>query len=69
MGESDKKDKDDNVKVVVRCRPLNQKEIDGGYKNTVSCDEVNGAVTVNRPNDPPKTFSFVSVSIIIDPRS
>lgn len=62
MGENEK-GKDDNVKVIVRCRPLNQKEKEGGYKEAVSCDEVNGSVTVNRPNDPPKVFTFVTVSI------
>ena len=55
MGE---KGKDDNVKVIVRCRPLNQSEKDGGYKEAVVNDEVNGMVTINRPNDPPKQFTF-----------
>jgi len=48
----------DNVKVIVRCRPLNSKEKSGGYKEAVQCDEINGRVLIERPNDPPKTFTF-----------
>ena len=48
----------DNVKVIVRCRPLNSKEKSGGYKEAVQCDEVNGRVLIERPNDPPKVFFF-----------
>ena len=58
MGE---KNKDDNVKVIVRCRPLNQKDKDSGHKMTVKCDDVNGMVTIERPNDPPKQFTFDTV--------
>jgi len=53
----------DNVRVVVRCRPLNDKE-----KNVmkctiaVKCDEARGSVTVqqsaSRSSDPPKVFTF-----------
>ncbi|KAJ0003052.1 hypothetical protein NQD34_008201 [Periophthalmus magnuspinnatus] len=54
----------DNVKVVVRCRPLNQKEILMGNKQAVIVDEIRGTITVNRletPNEPPKTFTFDTV--------
>ncbi|KAF7702335.1 kinesin-like protein KIF3A [Silurus meridionalis] len=54
----------DNVKVVVRCRPLNQKEKATGYKQSVSVDEIRGTITVNKlemTNEPPKTFTFDTV--------
>nr|XP_023698185.1 kinesin-like protein KIF3A [Paramormyrops kingsleyae] len=54
----------DNVKVVVRCRPLNQKEKVMGFKQAVLVDEIRGSITVNRadtPNEPPKTFTFDTV--------
>ena len=54
----------DNVKVVVRCRPLNQKEVLMGFKKSVVVDEIRGTVTVNKlenPQEPPKTFTFDTV--------
>ncbi|XP_048086688.1 kinesin-like protein KIF3A isoform X2 [Alosa alosa] len=54
----------DNVKVVVRCRPLNQKEKMMGHKLAVSVDEMRGTITVNKhetTNEPPKTFTFDTV--------
>nr|ALP83459.1 kinesin family member 3A [Boleophthalmus pectinirostris] len=54
----------DNVKVVVRCRPLNQKETMMGHKQAVIVDEIRGTITVNKletPNEPPKTFTFDTV--------
>ncbi|XP_061090698.1 kinesin-like protein KIF3A isoform X2 [Conger conger] len=54
----------DNVKVVVRCRPLNQKEKMMGHKLAVSVDEIRGTITVNKletSNEPPKTFTFDTV--------
>ncbi|XP_071381285.1 kinesin-like protein KIF3A isoform X1 [Centroberyx affinis] len=54
----------DNVKVVVRCRPLNQKEKMMGHKQAVSVDEIRGTITVNKletPHEPPKTFTFDTV--------
>lgn len=51
----------DNVRVVVRCRPLNSKE-KNEMKCTVAvkCDEVRGTVSVQqtRSADPPKVFTF-----------
>jgi len=48
--------------VVVRCRPINQKEKDTHCKVSVHVDEVRGTITVNNPNgsagDPPKVFTF-----------
>uniref|UniRef100_A0A8C7J3D1 Kinesin-like protein n=1 Tax=Oncorhynchus kisutch TaxID=8019 RepID=A0A8C7J3D1_ONCKI len=54
----------DNVKVVVRCRPLNQKERSMGHKQAVSVDENRGTITVNKletTHEPPKTFTFDTV--------
>ena len=54
----------DNVKVVVRCRPLNQKEKQMGSKQAVSVDEIRGTITVNKletQHEPPKCFTFDTV--------
>ncbi|KAK7922875.1 hypothetical protein WMY93_009777 [Mugilogobius chulae] len=60
----EKQEVSDNVKVVVRCRPLNQKETMMGHKQAVIVDEIRGTITVNKldtPNEPPKTFTFDTV--------
>ncbi|XP_035266186.1 kinesin-like protein KIF3A isoform X2 [Anguilla anguilla] len=62
--EKPEREVSDNVKVVVRCRPLNQKEKMMGHKLSVSVDEIRGTITVNKletPNEPPKTFTFDTV--------
>uniref|UniRef100_A0A6I8PHU0 Kinesin-like protein n=1 Tax=Ornithorhynchus anatinus TaxID=9258 RepID=A0A6I8PHU0_ORNAN len=54
----------DNVKVVVRCRPFNEREKAMCYKLSVSVDEMRGTITVNKTdsaNEPPKTFTFDTV--------
>ncbi|XP_071267857.1 kinesin-like protein KIF3A isoform X1 [Salvelinus alpinus] len=64
MDKSDKPEIMDNVKVVVRCRPLNQKERSMGHKQAVSVDENRGTITVNKletTHEPPKTFTFDTV--------
>uniref|UniRef100_A0A4W5RR39 Kinesin-like protein n=1 Tax=Hucho hucho TaxID=62062 RepID=A0A4W5RR39_9TELE len=64
MDKSDKLEVMDNVKVVVRCRPLNQKERSMGHKQAVSVDENRGTITVNKletTHEPPKTFTFDTV--------
>ncbi|KAL8622264.1 Kinesin-like protein kif3a [Nucella lapillus] len=49
----------DNVRVIVRCRPLNEKEVSQGCKMAVKVDEVRGTVTVTADSaEPPKTFTF-----------
>nr|AUN27681.1 kinesin-like protein KIF3A [Phascolosoma esculenta] len=59
-----KKDSD-NVRVVVRCRPMNEKEKASGCKMTVKIDGVQGTTTVTNPHathgEPPKTFTFDTV--------
>ena len=52
------------VKVVVRCRPLNRKETEGGHVQVVEMDERMGMVALSMPgssSEPPKTFTFDSV--------
>uniref|UniRef100_A0A2K6GT36 Kinesin-like protein n=1 Tax=Propithecus coquereli TaxID=379532 RepID=A0A2K6GT36_PROCO len=54
----------DNVKVVVRCRPLNEREKSMCYRQAVSVDEMRGTITVHKTdssNEPPKTFTFDTV--------
>uniref|UniRef100_A0A8C6NJT7 Kinesin-like protein n=1 Tax=Nothobranchius furzeri TaxID=105023 RepID=A0A8C6NJT7_NOTFU len=60
----EKQEASDNVKVVVRCRPLNQKEKVMGSKQAVVVDEIRGTITVNKletPHELPKTFTFDTV--------
>nr|XP_006820258.1 PREDICTED: kinesin family member 3A isoform X2 [Saccoglossus kowalevskii] len=56
---------EDNVRVVVRCRPMNNKEISQGFKQTVNVDRVSGQVTITKPQaghgEPPKVFTFDTV--------
>uniref|UniRef100_H2ZLU3 Kinesin-like protein n=1 Tax=Ciona savignyi TaxID=51511 RepID=H2ZLU3_CIOSA len=52
------------VKVVVRCRPLNQKEIEGNHESVVSMDVKTGQVQIKNPKaplDPPKSFTFDAI--------
>ncbi|XP_072040133.1 kinesin-II 85 kDa subunit-like [Amphiura filiformis] len=62
---SDKSRTDDCVRVVVRCRPLNEKEKGQGFKSIAMIDEVRGQVQITNPNapkgEPPKTFTFDTV--------
>ena len=39
---------DDNVRVVVRCRPLNDKEVGQGFKSIVNVDEMRGTLQVEQ---------------------
>ncbi|XP_053152236.1 kinesin-like protein KIF3A isoform X4 [Hemicordylus capensis] len=60
----DKSDSSDNVKVVVRCRPFNEREKAMCYKMAVNVDEMRGTITVHKTdssNEPPKTFTFDTV--------
>ncbi|KAL4002681.1 Kinesin motor domain family protein [Acanthocheilonema viteae] len=54
----------DNVRVMVRCRPLNHMECEQGHKKIVSVDSVNNSVFVTNPNngqEPPRIFTFDAV--------
>uniref|UniRef100_A0A8D2L6F8 Kinesin-like protein n=1 Tax=Varanus komodoensis TaxID=61221 RepID=A0A8D2L6F8_VARKO len=60
----DKPENSDNVKVVVRCRPFNEREKTMCYKMAVNVDEMRGTITVHKTdssNEPPKTFTFDTV--------
>ena len=52
----------DNVRVIVRCRPMNDKEKGSGHKMAVKVDEVRGSITISNPTskgaEPPKVFTF-----------
>lgn len=64
MEESTVKDCE-NVKVVVRVRPLNDKEMSADYRNIVYVDAINGIVKLAHLNQsresPPKIFTFDTV--------
>jgi kinesin family protein 3/17 len=50
------------VRVVVRVRPLSEKEIETGYRQITKVDTVNKTISVENPQaadgEPPKTFTF-----------
>lgn len=41
----------DNVRVVVRCRPLSYVEREQGYRNIVSVDSASNSISVINPNN------------------
>ena len=51
--------KNEAVKVAIRCRPINSKETGDGHVCVVECTE-KGEIFVTRPfaNEPPKQFTF-----------
>jgi kinesin family member 17 len=53
----------ETVKVMVRCRPMNPKEIDRGCQSIVNIDKEYGQISINKPNsgEVNKTFSFDAV--------
>ncbi|XP_032897225.1 kinesin-like protein KIF3B isoform X2 [Amblyraja radiata] len=55
----------ESVKVVVRCRPMNDKEVAGGYAEIVHIDVKLGQILVKHPkaspSELPKTFTFDAV--------
>uniref|UniRef100_A0A672MZ83 Kinesin-like protein n=1 Tax=Sinocyclocheilus grahami TaxID=75366 RepID=A0A672MZ83_SINGR len=64
LDKPEKVEVSDNVKVVVRCRPLNEKEKMMAHKQAVAVDEIRGTITVNKlemTSEPPKTFTFDTV--------
>lgn len=64
LDKPEKMEVSDNVKVVVRCRPLNEKEKMMAHKQAVTVDEIRGTITVNKldiTSEPPKTFTFDTV--------
>lgn len=55
----------ENVRVVVRVRPMDKVELDAGAENVVKVDKANRCVTVIKPNapvtEPPKVYYFDNV--------
>ncbi|OXU24036.1 hypothetical protein TSAR_014253 [Trichomalopsis sarcophagae] len=55
----------ENVRVVVRIRPMNGKELDGHSQDIIFADTFNKTITVKNPHatreEPPKIFSFDAV--------
>ncbi|XP_068190294.1 kinesin-like protein KIF3B isoform X1 [Antennarius striatus] len=56
----------ESIKVVVRCRPMNKKELAANFERVVSVDVKLGQIIVRNPKDasasePPKVFTFDSV--------
>ncbi|MCP9258198.1 Kinesin-like protein [Dirofilaria immitis] len=54
----------DNVRVVVRCRPLSHTEREQGHRKIVSVDSAGNSVSVTNPNndqEPPRIFTFDAV--------
>ncbi|XP_055604750.1 kinesin-II 85 kDa subunit-like [Uranotaenia lowii] len=55
----------ENVRVVVRVRPMDKNEIDSGSQNIIKADKCNRSITVFKPNaspsEPPKVYYFDNV--------
>ncbi|XP_037086566.1 kinesin-like protein KIF3B [Pollicipes pollicipes] len=54
----------ESVKVVLRCRPLNKKEVASGYDTTLEIDSKRGHITLKNPKNPnesPREFTFDAV--------
>lgn len=55
----------ENVRVVVRVRPLDRNELDSGFENVVKVDKSNRCIIVTKPNapasEPPKLYNFDNV--------
>ncbi|KAH8349921.1 hypothetical protein KR084_009201 [Drosophila pseudotakahashii] len=58
-------DEIENVRVVVRTRPMDKNEVSAGALISISVDKLNRAITVMKPNatanEPPKTYYFDNV--------
>ncbi|XP_016994914.1 kinesin-like protein KIF3A [Drosophila takahashii] len=58
-------DEIENVRVVVRTRPMDKNEMSAGALSAISVDKLNRAITVMKPNatanEPPKTYYFDNV--------
>lgn len=55
----------ENVRVVVRVRPMDKSETDYGSENVIRVDKLNRCITVTKPNapvtEPPKIYYFDNV--------
>lgn len=52
----------ENVRVVIRVRPLSRDELENGFNSVISVNPVTGTIAVTNPQappqEPPKTFTF-----------
>lgn len=55
----------ENVRVVVRVRPMDKIEVESGSENIIRVDKLNRCITVLKPNcpatEPPKIYFFDNV--------
>lgn len=62
LSETQVDSQSDNVRVVVRCRPMNEKEVASGCGLAVNVEESRGIITVKntgaRSGEPPKQFTY-----------
>lgn len=52
------------IRVIVRCRPMSEREVAQGHKSAVTVDSSRGIIEVQNPiekDQPPKTFTFDAV--------
>ena len=49
----------DSIKIIVRCRPFNQREIDGKFKNIIEMEDQEVRLrNPDAPDDKPRKFAF-----------
>ncbi|XP_028399577.1 kinesin-II 95 kDa subunit-like [Dendronephthya gigantea] len=59
-----KKKAEESVKVIIRCRPMNQKEVGQGFERVVEMDSKRGHISLKNPQklgEPPKEFTFDAI--------
>eukprot|EP01063_Lacrimia_lanifica_P022488 TRINITY_DN3005_c0_g5_i1.p1 TRINITY_DN3005_c0_g5~~TRINITY_DN3005_c0_g5_i1.p1 ORF type:complete len:2318 (+),score=1139.76 TRINITY_DN3005_c0_g5_i1:183-7136(+) len=61
MTKDKKKDAAENIKVLVRCRPLSQKELEKGYKSSVDLNLASSEVCVRHVVGDPDRWTFDAV--------
>lgn len=56
----------ETIKVVVRIRPMNQKEKDRGCTNIIKVDEDNNQLSISKPEEPDAVKNFAYDSVFSD---
>ncbi|THD29121.1 Kinesin-II 95 kDa subunit [Fasciola hepatica] len=60
-----KNERAESVKVVIRCRPMNDREVQDGYQKCVEIDKNRGTIEMHnpkgQPDDAPRRFTFDAV--------
>lgn len=49
------------IRVIVRCRPMSERETSQGHQNVVTVDSSRGVIEVREKDQPPKAFTFDAV--------